>query len=346
MQVQVTSGNQTKLQAVAEVLGPNYEIVSQPSLVETRNQPVGLEQTFATGIERMEGIDANMIVSVESGLVNIESLLQNEVHDVATVTIRTPNGDFKGSHELVVQLPESYNGPELLQVLVLELANNGRTFGQIIANDEILPGTWMESFQDVSRKQQIMFAVQEAWDKFQASLVDPHAVLWNSVVCYPDFPKPGVLFQDIFPMVRDQLPVLGNQVRELCSGREFDYVAGLESRGFIVGMIVAMVCGKKFVPVRKANKLPGEKYEVNYGTEYSQDIFQMAVGSMEPGKRVMLADDLLATGGSMKGAAELVEQAGAVVDSCFVLTLVPGLLDRAREKLNGYEIIPLLTPQD
>lgn len=158
----------------------------------------------------------------------------------------------------------------------------------------------------------------------------------------PDFPKPGILFYDITTLLKD--PVGFRQVIDSLQARyagvAVDQVVGMEARGFIFAPALAYALGAGFVPVRKPRKLPGETIRYTYDTEYSTDTLEMHTGAIQPGQRILVVDDLLATGGTALATAKLVEQAGGVVIGlAFVveLTFLPG-----REKLAGYDVFSLL----
>lgn len=158
----------------------------------------------------------------------------------------------------------------------------------------------------------------------------------------PDFPVPGVLFRDITPLLRDPgafraaLDLLAAPWREA----SVDLVAGIESRGFIVGAPVAERLGVGFVPVRKPGKLPWAKRRMEYQLEYGTEAVEMHTDAVEPGQRVLVIDDLLATGGTANAVRSLVEQAGGKVAGFGFLIELLSL--RGRERLSGYEVFSLL----
>jgi len=134
----------------------------------------------------------------------------------------------------------------------------------------------------------------------------------NAVRDVPDFPKPGILFKDITPLLSDG--VLFREVVELfinaCKPLRPDKIVGIDARGFILGAAVAYELGAGFVPIRKKGKLPFETKEASYTLEYGEATVQMHTDAILPGERVVLVDDLLATGGTATAAAKLITQAG------------------------------------
>jgi adenine phosphoribosyltransferase len=132
---------------------------------------------------------------------------------------------------------------------------------------------------------------------------------------FPDFPKPGILFQDIFPIFKDPQAVealvdhLAQSVRERVTDK-VHAVVGLDARGFLLGPLLAIKLNAAFIPVRKHGKLPGPCLSATYTKEYGDDVFDMQQDAIEPGQNVMVVDDLIATGGSAKAAQELIQAAG------------------------------------
>jgi adenine phosphoribosyltransferase len=154
----------------------------------------------------------------------------------------------------------------------------------------------------------------------------------------PDFPKPGILFKDITPILLDPQG-LKEAVEALSapfSNGQIDVVVGLESRGFVFGAPIAYNLGLGFAPVRKHGKLPADKIHIEYDLEYGSAIFELHRDAIAPGQRALLVDDLLATGGTMRAAIDLVEQLGGeVAGLAFLVEL--GFLN-GREKLGGHNI--------
>ena len=159
----------------------------------------------------------------------------------------------------------------------------------------------------------------------------------------PDFPKPGIIFKDITPLLKDP-QALNETVRLLAKtahGLSITSVVGIESRGFIFGAAVAFKLGAGFIPIRKPGKLPAETVSESYELEYGTDTIEMHADALAGGERVLLIDDLLATGGTMEAAVKIVEKSGArVVKVAFVIEL---LFLNGREKLSGYDVVSLMT---
>jgi len=159
----------------------------------------------------------------------------------------------------------------------------------------------------------------------------------------PDFPKPGILFRDLTPLMRDPAgwQEVVRQLAAVCERLQPDLIVGIESRGFIVGTALATVTRLGFVPVRKPGKLPAETIQENYTLEYGMDSLQIHADAIAAGDRVLIVDDLLATGGTARATCDLVEQLGGeIYGLAFVveLTFLPG-----RKKLEGYDVYSLLS---
>lgn len=158
----------------------------------------------------------------------------------------------------------------------------------------------------------------------------------------PDFPKPGILFRDITPLLADPA-ALGEAVRRLAEnyrGRQIDVVAAAEARGFIFAAPLALALGKGFVPVRKPGKLPYETHAQEYALEYGTDRLEVHVDGLQAGQRVLLVDDLLATGGTMRACCQLVEKTGAEVASCAFVIELEAL--RGRQVIAPHEVFSLI----
>jgi len=140
----------------------------------------------------------------------------------------------------------------------------------------------------------------------------------------PDFPKPGIIFKDITPILKDPglCEAIVNTFAEKLAGIEIDVIAGIESRGFLFGLMLAAKLGVPFVPVRKAGKLPHTVKQKVYELEYGTATIEMHADAFKPGARVLLHDDLLATGGTVTAASELIVELGGIVAGfCFIVEL-------------------------
>jgi adenine phosphoribosyltransferase len=161
----------------------------------------------------------------------------------------------------------------------------------------------------------------------------------------PDYPKKGIMFRDITTLIKDPVGfrlVIDSLTQRYVKGDvEFDIIVGIESRGFIIGGALSYTLGKGFVPIRKSGKLPGEKITHEYDLEYGTDRIEMHIDAIEQGARVLLVDDLLATGGTALAAAALVEKlGGAISEMAFVVDL-PDVGGSRRLKEKGYKVFAL-----
>jgi adenine phosphoribosyltransferase len=154
----------------------------------------------------------------------------------------------------------------------------------------------------------------------------------------PDFPEPGIIFRDITTVLKDAdgLQLAIDSIQSMLKDVDFDVVLGPESRGFIFGTPIAYNMHKSFVPVRKKGKLPCETVEMEYELEYGKATIEIHKDAILPGQKVVIVDDLIATGGTTEAIIKLVEGMGAeVVKACFLIELA-GL--NGRDKLKGYAV--------
>jgi adenine phosphoribosyltransferase len=158
----------------------------------------------------------------------------------------------------------------------------------------------------------------------------------------PDFPKEGIIFKDISPLLGDAAALTASidQLAEKLAGKQIDAVAGVEARGFIFGPLLAQRLGVGFVPVRKPGKLPAATVSKSYDLEYGQATIEIHTDAIQPGARVLVVDDLLATGGTAVAACSLLEELGGEIVACaFVveLSFLPG-----RAALEGHDVVSLI----
>jgi adenine phosphoribosyltransferase len=162
----------------------------------------------------------------------------------------------------------------------------------------------------------------------------------------PDFPKPGIVFKDITPLFLDHgaLRYTVDQLADYARSREIDYVVSAEARGFVLGAAVAVAADAGFILARKPGKLPREVSSVEYQLEYGVDALEVHSDAVRGGSRVLVHDDLLATGGTAGALCELVEQRGGVVAGCaFVIELA---FLNGRDRLRGYDLRSLVVFDD
>ncbi|GAB2293841.1 adenine phosphoribosyltransferase [Dionaea muscipula] len=186
-----------------------------------------------------------------------------------------------------------------------------------------------------SRSQQAPFTNCFSGDQGAArmdSQEDRIAKIASTIRVIPDFPKPGIMFQDITTLLlepkafKDTIDLFVERYK----GKNISVVAGVEARGFIFGPPIALAIGAKFVPLRKPNKLPGEVISEEYSLEYGTDVMEMHIGAVEAGERAIVMDDLVATGGTLCTAVKLLERVGVRVVECACVIELPELKGRDR----------------
>lgn len=172
---------------------------------------------------------------------------------------------------------------------------------------------------------------------------DPRlARISSSIRAIPDFPKKGIMFRDVTTLLLDHQAFKDSIdiFVERYQGRKIDVVAGIEARGFIFGPPIALGIGAKFVPIRKPNKLPGPVISQEYTLEYGTDRIEMHIGAVEKGERVLIIDDLIATGGTLEAAIKLLEQVGGEIVECACIIELTDL--KGRDKLGDKPVYALV----
>lgn len=154
----------------------------------------------------------------------------------------------------------------------------------------------------------------------------------------PDFPEPGIIFRDVTSVLQDKdgLRMSIDRMQELLTGLDFDIIAGPESRGFIFGVPIAYNLNKAFIPIRKKGKLPCETVSMDYDLEYGKATIEIHKDAIKPGQRVVIVDDLIATGGTIEAITKLIEMLGGEVVKIIFLMELQGL--KGRDKLKGYDV--------
>ena len=167
--------------------------------------------------------------------------------------------------------------------------------------------------------------------------------LKDYIAIVPDYPQPGISFKDITPLMNDgkAFRYATDRIVEFAKEKKVDLVVGPEARGFIVGCPVAYALGVGFSPVRKKGKLPRETIEVEYELEYGTNVLCIHKDAIKPGQRILIVDDLLATGGTINATIKLVEQLGGEVAGAAFLIELSYL--EGRKKLEGYDVLALMS---
>lgn len=163
------------------------------------------------------------------------------------------------------------------------------------------------------------------------------------ITIVPDWPKPGIKFKDISTLMNngEAYRYATDQIVAYAREKQIDLIVGPEARGFIIGCPVAYSLGVGFAPVRKEGKLPRETVKMDYGLEYGKDVLTIHKDAIKPGQRVLITDDLLATGGTIEATIKLVEELGGIVAGiAFLIEL--SYLD-GKDKLDGYDVLTLMT---
>lgn len=159
----------------------------------------------------------------------------------------------------------------------------------------------------------------------------------------PDFPEPGIMFRDVTSVLQDPegLKLAIDSMIKLLDGVDFDVIAGAESRGFIFGAPIAYALGKAFVPIRKKGKLPCETISEKYDLEYGTAEIEMHKDAIKPGQKVVVVDDLIATGGTIEASIRMIEKLGGEVVKVLFLMELAGL--KGRDRLAGYDVASVIT---
>ncbi|MCK5072883.1 MAG: adenine phosphoribosyltransferase [Bacteriovoracaceae bacterium] len=160
----------------------------------------------------------------------------------------------------------------------------------------------------------------------------------------PDYPKPGIMFRDITTLLEhpEGFRETINQLVEHCKNIDFDVIVGLEARGFIIGAAMAYAMNKGFIPIRKKGKLPGKVKRKEYNLEYGTDTIEIHTDAVKPGEKILVVDDLLATGGTCLGAISLLEELGAIVQEFVVVIDLPDLPGGKRLREKGVKFFKLI----
>lgn len=326
------------------------EIIPYQSASLVPDQPIGYTVALKGARNRLQGLPEHLIATADY-LVAIEnyieqSSLSHNWYDVGLVLCKQVS---PASEQIV--LTQLTPIPDHFVQLAQSMSPAGTisdegypvTIGQTIqwtfisCDREVDPADWHKEpeFGGVSRQKLLQDAFFKA---LHAKEID---FLKSLLVLYPDFPKPGILFVDFFPLLKDSVGFQSiiDLLYERYKGKDIGAVVGLESRGFILGAALAYQLGVGFVPVRKPGKLPGAVYSVEYKKEYGTDTLVIAKNALKPGQRVLVIDDLIATGGSARAALELVTLAGGTTVEFISLLQVKELAEKARLGVPSFNVI-------
>jgi len=325
------------------------EIVSCKSTSLVPEQPVGLDVAVAGAKNRIQSVPADLLADADY-VVAIENFIQPSSTDlfwndkglVLVKNLTEPSRDIMYCTQ-----------PTLIPVKFVQLAQQratpagiteqgyGVTVGSVIAASmaprAVDAQDWHreEEFGGISRQQLLHDAL------FKALRTNKIELLKKKIVNYPDFPKPGIVFEDFLPILNDAqaFQVCVDLLADRYKNESIDQIVGLESRGFILGAALALKLRVGFVPVRKPGKLPGATYSVSYKKEYGSDMLVIAQTALKPGSRILIIDDLIATGGSARAAIELVTLAGGLPVAFVTLLQVKELADLAHLKVPAFNLL-------
>lgn len=361
MSVVVTSKSDIKLNAVRDFFSENRLITSPSDVVgvncDGANLPpqpiINTSSEFPNGYtfakERINYLKRHNNTAPTQTIVSIENCIdESRLCDVCYVVVVFNGMLLTGNYSIKLPQLHDYVDYERSQRLIVKskrIKGYNVTYGEHLHTIDysIDPKNWMEKLTDVSRHTQIIKALQSAFStlEYQRSLKDK---ISSEMKTYSNFPKEGVMFVDMFPIFADFI-IFEDLVRYLKNHYaldEFDYIVGLEARGFVIGSALASYMRKGFIPIRKSGKLPGPVFTVSYGKEYGTDVCEIQKDAIPQGSRVLIVDDIIATGGSMQAAVQLVEMCGGTVVDCCVLKDVPELRVKCLETLKAPYSVHLL----
>jgi adenine phosphoribosyltransferase len=350
----LTSESQTKVEAAymafTEIF-PDSEIhiVSKPGSSGIASQPISRESGLQGVYNRMNDTNYGQESSLDF-ILSIENFLEAERtnegktmwKDTAAVLIKNVKNEkeqvgFSGS---VAVLKTYVKKAENLSPTNDETGLDV-TVGEVIAseNASIDPKDWQkrDEFGGISRKDILAESI------FKTFYSDDLAYIKSKIKNYEDFPKPGIQFKDFFPVMNDPkaFQICIDLLAKRYQHRNIEAIVGLESRGFILGAALAYKMNVPFVPVRKPGKLPGKTYTVSYEKEYGTDTIELSQNSLVKEQRVLVIDDLIATGGSAKAAIEIISQAEAMVVEFVSLLEIPELEGRKKVGVPSFNLIDL-----
>jgi len=306
-------------------------------------QPVGFDCAVQGARNRMYSLPqalqkADYIVSIENYIE--QSPVTQRWYDKGLIVIQHSSQEIVLTTKSVF-IPDLYiQLAQQMSQVICECGYSttvGAAIQQSFSDRSVDPRDWHREveFGGVSRQQ----FLKDALDK--ALHADELNFLKSLVVTYPDFPKPGITFANFLPILHDAqaFATTIDLLAQRYKNKNIDAIVGLESRGFILGAALAYKLGISFVPVRKPGKLPGSTYSVTYQKEYGFDTLVIAQDSLQSGQRVVIIDDLIATGGSARAAIELVRLAGGQPVEFVSLLKVDALEEQALLDIPSFNLI-------
>lgn len=287
------------------------------------NQPVDNGGKFVCR-KRIETFLENNILKESEYVLSIENYITSNCTELAVCEMYH-NKTYETVYSVEGKFP-----PFLLEKLqstaeaiyeqdeLIGLIGYTNTIGKILKdflkedNISIKDDNWIGFYNDFDRVEQI----QTAFDKFTFK-----EFMKLNIKSYPDFPKKGVIFDDVLGLLADKhmIKFLRHTIKKELSSKKYDIVVGLESRGFLFGMLISDLLEIPFVPIRKEGKLPGEVFTVEYKKEYGSDVFQIQQNSIKSDINVLIVDDIIATGGSLLAGFDLVKNFSPLKTDFFVL---------------------------
>lgn len=352
IKIVVASQNQHKLEAVNRIFQQKFpqdivECIGYDSVSSVPEQPVSKEVALEGARNRIQSLPQELLATAHY-VVAIENYIEQYLGasawcDRGLVVVK--DSAQQSAEAVMISQPtfisEMY--VRLAQEKSATVSDKGYsvTIGQVIQQSfptrAIDAHDWHREreFGGVSRQQLLQDAL------YKALHADALEMLQGQLGRHADFPKPGILFLDFLPILQHAQAL--QTCIQLLAGRydanNIDIIVGLESRGFLIGMPLAQKLGVGFVPVRKPGKLPGKIYSVEYAKEYGTDILAIAQGSIQPNQRVLIVDDVIATGGSARAAIKLVRLAGGTPIEFVTLLQVPELVQQAKLEIPAFNLL-------
>lgn len=339
--VLLCSTSPIKLDALTEYLANTFEDIFSIDMfncdnLNLPNQPINTTlECCNKRLEYSKKINKkyDIYVSIENGIEEVNNIY----YECCYVILEQKGVKAEGLSE--IEMPHKFTS------LIKDYKDTNITFGETLKNKypelNIDPKNWIKTILNIDRKEMIQHALASAKTKLK-SLRTKVKSLIRFYKEYPDFPKPGVIFQDIFSILenKDAFLTLCKIMKERYKFDKIDYIVGLESRGFF-GVLLAKDLEIGFIPIRKKGKLPGQVEQISYGTEYSQDTCEISKNIPE-GSKVIIFDDLIATGGSLMAAVTLLLKLKCEIVDCCVLREVLNLRETAIKTMNGQSYTVLL----